>query len=337
MSPDRRSRPYSSATPIRTLPELEYTMSTESERGEVPPENRPTQAPTSNDAPDIPTALLPPARRVGMLEQLRFYRSLFIAPARQALVLIRSYVLPSEEGGNPHAVFVRDIREKLRLCHSQYLETVQMSAYSPDACRDFLFPFDRFPLLSAAMAVYGTALAKLAAEAETWPLPDLYSLQPWEMHVRVPRLAVGLVSECEAAVNGFEAVLDQCEHKINSCPAPVPAQPATTGPTAPPSPIEFIPGGFVYRGEKHDLIGRSRSLLEALLNERYGRLAATDLPGVIGIDVDAVSYPEQVIRDAAKDLRAALRRAVQAVGLSCDDPLPSGGKGKDLYYRLALP
>lgn len=101
--------------------------------------------------------------------------------------------------------------------------------------------------------------------------------------------------------------------------------------------IELIPGGFVYRGKQHELTGRPRDMLKALLQAPYFRRTASDLCKDMGVDDEAVTFPEQVVRDTAKESRAALRHAVQAVGLSCDNPLPSGGRGKDLYYRLALP
>lgn len=102
-------------------------------------------------------------------------------------------------------------------------------------------------------------------------------------------------------------------------------------------PVELIPGGFVYRNKKRDLTGRPWNILAALLKAPYSRRTAMDLRRDLEIDDQFVSFPEQVIRDAAKDLRAALRAAVEEEGLGCDDPLPSGGRGLDLYYELALP
>jgi hypothetical protein len=43
------------------------------------------------------------------------------------------------------------------------------------------------------------------------------------------------------------------------------------------------------------------------------------------------------VKDVANDLRAALREAVKAAGLSCENPLLSIGRGKDLTYTLTLP
>ena len=55
----------------------------------------------------------------------------------------------------------------------------------------------------------------------------------------------------------------------------------------------------------------------------------------MGIDSDSVDFPEQVVRDAASDLRKRLRNAL-GDGWKDQDPLPSNGKGKDLTYRLVL-
>jgi hypothetical protein len=101
--------------------------------------------------------------------------------------------------------------------------------------------------------------------------------------------------------------------------------------------VEMIPAGFRYRGITHNLTGRPRDLLAELLRFPDHRALAGDLREAIGADDEAVNLPEQVVRDAAAHLRRALRRAVDAAGLTCDDPLPSLGRGKDLTYRLDMP
>jgi hypothetical protein len=101
--------------------------------------------------------------------------------------------------------------------------------------------------------------------------------------------------------------------------------------------IEIIPGGFAYRGRPYDLVGRPRDMLEALLNARYRRATADDLRKAMGIDDETVNDPEQVVRDTAKILRHALRKAVQDAGVDCQDPLRSMGKGEDLTYSLEFP
>jgi hypothetical protein len=55
------------------------------------------------------------------------------------------------------------------------------------------------------------------------------------------------------------------------------------------------------------------------------------------VDNEAVTFPDQVIRDTAKRLRTALRKAAEDAGLPCpQDALPSTGKGGHLSYRLVL-
>jgi hypothetical protein len=98
--------------------------------------------------------------------------------------------------------------------------------------------------------------------------------------------------------------------------------------------IELAPGGFTLNGQVHELTGKPRDMLAALLESHYRRSTASDLRKVIGLDDEAVTYPEQAIKDTARKLRAALKRAVNAEGLPCENPLESTGKGKDLTYIL---
>jgi hypothetical protein len=99
----------------------------------------------------------------------------------------------------------------------------------------------------------------------------------------------------------------------------------------------LIDGGFSYRGRPYDLTGRPRALLSVILSSEYRRCSADRLRELMGINDEMVERPEQVVRDAAKDLRATLRQAVQEAGLTCDDPLPSIGRGSDLTYILIMP
>jgi hypothetical protein len=101
--------------------------------------------------------------------------------------------------------------------------------------------------------------------------------------------------------------------------------------------LELIPGGFCYKEKCHELAGRPLQLLEALLQTPLRRATRRELRKALGIDDESVSYPDSVIIDAAKDLRKALRAAVDAAGLSCKNPLPSTGTGNGLAYRLTMP
>jgi hypothetical protein len=222
------------------------------------------QAASQKDNPTTPTAFLPANRHASMLEQLQLYRSLFIVPPREVLTLMRSYI-PLGKGGKAHAVFILDIKDKLLNCQTHYNEIVQMSAYSPESCRDFLFPLDHFPRLSAALGIYGTALEKLVNESEKWPSPDLRNSPPWAMRVRTPALSVRLVEECEVAVNGFELVLNECKHTINSCclGEKKPAQPKN----GPEPPNKFRWGNAVTEKLTPDQFGLLSLLWDASSNQ----------------------------------------------------------------------
>jgi hypothetical protein len=101
--------------------------------------------------------------------------------------------------------------------------------------------------------------------------------------------------------------------------------------------LVLIPGGFSYGGKPYLLSGKPRAMLAALLVSRYRRCTAAELRKSLDLNDDVVTYPEQVVKDAAKELRAALRKAANDAGLSCDNPLKSVGKREELTYILAMP
>jgi hypothetical protein len=112
--------------------------------------------------------------------------------------------------------------------------------------------------------------------------------------------------------------------------------------TVPPAPpqhesLTILPGGFRYAGRRHDLTGRPLDMLRALLESTDGSLTADELRVKMRVSDESVDYPEQVVRDTARRLRRALRRACAAAGRPCADPLPSTGRRDDLTYRLAMP
>jgi hypothetical protein len=115
--------------------------------------------------------------------------------------------------------------------------------------------------------------------------------------------------------------------------APVPEGPAEPADVS----LELIPGGFALGGQARDLTGRARAMLCALLESSHRRCTVAELRETIGIDDEAVTYPEQAIKDTAKSLRAELKKAAAAAGLPCENPLPSKGRGKELTYILAMP
>jgi hypothetical protein len=124
-------------------------------------------------------------------------------------------------------------------------------------------------------------------------------------------------------------------------PDPHAAQAANVGPLAlsgqEDGPLALIAGGFAYYGRAHDLTGRPRDMLEALLEAPFRRCRASDVRKALDVDDEAVDRPEQVVKDTAKMLRNALNKAVKDAGKSCENPLRSLGRGKDLTYILDVP
>lgn len=119
-------------------------------------------------------------------------------------------------------------------------------------------------------------------------------------------------------------------------------QPRTESPHMPEcgkqSKLEVLPGGFAYEGRQRDLTGRPLAMLGVLLASPHNRESADKIREKIAVDDEAVTYPEQVIRDTAKDLRKALKAALADAGKDRNhDPLPSIGRGSELAYRLNLP
>src|SRR5262249_22536345 len=110
----------------------------------------------------------------------------------------------------------------------------------------------------------------------------------------------------------------------------------TTEPDKDPG-ITLCAGGFEYANKFVPLTGKPRKMLEALLKSRYRRCTRNELRAPLSIDDEAVSYPDQVVLDTAKTLRATLRKTVMKAGKHCENPLPSTGNRDDLAYTLAMP
>jgi hypothetical protein len=99
--------------------------------------------------------------------------------------------------------------------------------------------------------------------------------------------------------------------------------------------IELVDGGFALRGKFCPLAGRPLTMLRVLVDSPHRSAKADRLREEMGVNDEKVEYPEQVIRDTAKILRKALKKAG---GLSRKkNPLPHSGRGEDLAYRLNLP
>jgi hypothetical protein len=110
-----------------------------------------------------------------------------------------------------------------------------------------------------------------------------------------------------------------------------------TSPPAKRTALELIQGGFSLHGKVQNLTGRPWDMLSTLLKSKHLRCTASELRQALSIDDAIVNYPEQVVKDTASALRAALQQAAAAAGLECENPLPSKGKGAHLTYILEIP
>jgi hypothetical protein len=101
--------------------------------------------------------------------------------------------------------------------------------------------------------------------------------------------------------------------------------------------IELVPAGFrLAGGPVEEMTGKPLAVLRALYGATGWRLTAEQIISDVWPDEDAVSYPQQALKDAASALRQALREAIRRRGKIPGNPLPSRGKGADLTYRLDL-
>jgi hypothetical protein len=114
-----------------------------------------------------------------------------------------------------------------------------------------------------------------------------------------------------------------------SCFAANAAEPVETQ-----SRLALAPGGFSLGDKLYRLTGRPLEMLRVLLNSKHYAATVTQLRIEMKINDEVVSFPEQVIRDAAKALRAALRRAANKP--KTWEPVPSAGTGEQISYRLDL-
>jgi hypothetical protein len=101
--------------------------------------------------------------------------------------------------------------------------------------------------------------------------------------------------------------------------------------------LMLAPGGFSWGDKHHTLVGRPLDMLRVLLESPNYTATADQLRQKMGVNDECTTYPEQVIKNTASELRKQLRKAARAAGLICpENPLPSTGRGKDLTYRLNL-
>lgn len=104
--------------------------------------------------------------------------------------------------------------------------------------------------------------------------------------------------------------------------------------------LQIFPAGISLDGGRHiiDLPGRPMEMLSALTRLPGRRGDVPTLCQEMPIDVTAVSFPEQCVRDAAWKLRSALKLAAELAGSDAEGEqlLRSVGRGKYLTYVLQV-
>jgi hypothetical protein len=100
--------------------------------------------------------------------------------------------------------------------------------------------------------------------------------------------------------------------------------------------LSFVPGGFRYRGQQHDLSGKALQVLEALYRAPGQAMTLHDLQNTIWPDQEA---GQETIRSAVKVARRALREAMRAANVpGPNDPVPAVDRGTGrTAWRLDLP
>jgi hypothetical protein len=100
--------------------------------------------------------------------------------------------------------------------------------------------------------------------------------------------------------------------------------------------LQFIPGGFLYRGHVQRLSGKPLAVLRALYDSRWKRQTLDDLRRTVWCD----SAPEEeTIRSTVSSARKALKAAFVAVGIEGPkNPIPTADRGNGTTaWRLVLP
>jgi hypothetical protein len=185
-------------------------------------------------------------------------------------------------------------------------------------------------------------LAKLATQSDREKLAQLLQqirqdeYRPWYVADELASVGLRVWGRLTGDLTGWGGSPPQPVDANETAPPPA-APPKTPPNETPAKAIELVPGGFYYGGHFHEMNGRARDMLEALINARHQRMTADQLIKEMRIDSDAVEYPKQAVQDAATDLRKSLKAAIQQAGQKCDNPLQSSGKAQYLAYALALP
>ena len=105
--------------------------------------------------------------------------------------------------------------------------------------------------------------------------------------------------------------------------------------------LRFIPGAFIYRGHQEPLTGKPWEVLKALANAVKRTLTLNELQDMVW---PQSAIGEETVRSAVSDARAALRKALEAVGVTKpasakrDWPIIPVDRGQDrTAWRLDVP
>jgi hypothetical protein len=103
-----------------------------------------------------------------------------------------------------------------------------------------------------------------------------------------------------------------------------------------PPTLRIVDGGFEVKDDFHGLAGRPRQMFDLLVSAHKQRMLASRLRDGMELEKAGVSFPDQVVKDTAAELRAILRSALGwGKGRRPNRaPLLSHGKGPDLTYHL---
>jgi DNA-binding response OmpR family regulator len=134
----------------------------------------------------------------------------------------------------------------------------------------------------------------------------------------------------------FHALMQQPgTHRTESSETP---EPSVARDDSALSRLLFEPGAFVYRDHRQQLSGKPLQVRQALAKARGQVLTLVALWDQCWGDAEV---GEETVRSAVKAARAALRHAIQAVGVTCPrgfDPIPSADRGTGrTAWRLQLP
>jgi hypothetical protein len=177
-----------------------------------------------------------------------------------------------------------------------------------------------------------TGVLVVKGDATGLEKPDLSSLLD-----KLDCIRQGMSHVSPVSLQTVKTHLESEWYKVQKSMESDPATPRAARRSKQPSQkIELVPGGFSFKGKVHDLTGKPRDMLSALLQARFHRCTVDQLRAAIRVDDDAVNFPEEVVKDTAKILRQALKAARKAAHLSVKNPLPSSGRGKDLTYILEM-